>query len=139
MAIGVGTMIAAGIFVLSGLAVSEVGTVAIVSFVLAALVASITAGADAEEQLADIAAAFEESGVDLETRVIEHDDVVEALVEAVEDHDLTIIGSSREGVLQKLVFGPIPEAIGDRVRATTLMVRRDVGTVSRFQRYIGGD
>jgi hypothetical protein len=34
IAIGVGTMIAAGIFVLSGLAVSNVGTVAIVSFLI---------------------------------------------------------------------------------------------------------
>ncbi|MFB6195467.1 MAG: APC family permease [Haloplanus sp.] len=42
-AIGVGTMIAAGIFVLSGLAVANVGVVAIGSFLLAALVASVTA------------------------------------------------------------------------------------------------
>lgn len=48
VAIGVGTMIAAGIFVLSGLAVANVGVVAIASFVLAALVATITALAYAE-------------------------------------------------------------------------------------------
>ncbi|MFC6724544.1 amino acid permease, partial [Halobium palmae] len=57
VAIGVGTMIAAGIFVLSGLAVSKVGTVAIVSFVLAALVACITAGAYAE-----FSSVYQESG-----------------------------------------------------------------------------
>ncbi|MDZ7701878.1 MAG: hypothetical protein U5J98_07310 [Halobacteriales archaeon] len=39
VAIGVGTMIAAGIFVLSGLAVGKVGAAAIVSFLLAAVVA----------------------------------------------------------------------------------------------------
>lgn len=47
-AIGVGTMIAAGIFVLSGIAVSNVGVVAVISFLLAALVASITGLAYAE-------------------------------------------------------------------------------------------
>jgi len=43
LAIGAGTMIAAGIFTLSGLAVAHVGSAAIVSFVLAAAVAALTA------------------------------------------------------------------------------------------------
>ncbi|MGB5695984.1 MAG: amino acid permease [Polyangiales bacterium] len=43
LAIGVGTMIAAGIFTLSGLAVGYVGSAAIASFLLAALVATFTA------------------------------------------------------------------------------------------------
>ncbi len=43
LAIGVGTMIAAGIFTLSGLAVKAVGSSAIVAFLLAALVATFTA------------------------------------------------------------------------------------------------
>ena len=43
LAIGVGTMIAAGVFSLSGLAVNNVGSAAIASFLLAALAASFTA------------------------------------------------------------------------------------------------
>ncbi|MBT3221293.1 MAG: amino acid permease, partial [Proteobacteria bacterium] len=43
LSIGVGTMIAAGIFTLSGLAVRNVGSGAIISFLLAALVATFTA------------------------------------------------------------------------------------------------
>ena len=43
LAIGVGTMIAAGIFSLSGLAIQAVGSAAILSFVLAAFVALFTA------------------------------------------------------------------------------------------------
>ncbi len=43
LAIGVGTMIAAGIFSLSGLAIQNVGSAAILSFVLAAVVALFTA------------------------------------------------------------------------------------------------
>lgn len=43
LAIGVGTMIAAGIFTLSGLAVRDVGSSAIISFLIAAFVAGFTA------------------------------------------------------------------------------------------------
>ena len=43
LAIGIGTMIAAGIFTLSGLAINNVGSGAIVSFILAAIVATFTA------------------------------------------------------------------------------------------------
>lgn len=43
LAIGVGTMIAAGIFTLSGLAVARVGSGAILAFLIAALVATFTA------------------------------------------------------------------------------------------------
>src|SRR6056297_2998859 len=57
IALGVGTMIAAGIFVLSGLAVSNVGAMAIVAFLIAAVVASFTAFAYAE-----FSAIYPESG-----------------------------------------------------------------------------
>ncbi len=43
LAIGIGTMIAAGIFTLSGLAINNVGSGAIVAFLLAAIVATFTA------------------------------------------------------------------------------------------------
>ncbi|WP_276248498.1 amino acid permease [Haladaptatus sp. YSMS36] len=57
IALGVGTMIAAGIFVLSGLAVSNVGAAAIISFLLAGVVAGFTALAYAE-----FASLYPESG-----------------------------------------------------------------------------
>ena len=57
ISLGVGTMIAAGIFVLSGLAVSNVGAMAIVAFVVAAVVTSFTAFAYAE-----FASIYPESG-----------------------------------------------------------------------------
>jgi amino acid transporter/nucleotide-binding universal stress UspA family protein len=47
-AIGLGTMIAAGIFSLSGTAVYRIGSSAVIAFVLAALVAGITAAAYSE-------------------------------------------------------------------------------------------
>jgi amino acid transporter len=57
VALGVGTMIAAGIFVLSGLAVANVGAAAVVAFLAAAVVAAFTAAAYAE-----FAALYPESG-----------------------------------------------------------------------------
>ena len=94
---------------------------------------------DARAQLEKITETFEGSGVDVETRIIEHDDVVEALVEEADDHDLTIIGATREGALQQLVFGAIPEAVGDGVRNTAIMVRQNVSAGSRIRRWLGAD
>lgn len=48
VSLGAGTMIAAGVFVLSGLAVARVGFMAVVSFLLAAIIASFTAATYAE-------------------------------------------------------------------------------------------
>ena len=56
-AIGLGTMIAAGIFSLSGTAVAEIGSSAVIAFVIAAIVASITAAAYSE-----FASIYSESG-----------------------------------------------------------------------------
>ena len=47
-AIGLGTMIAAGIFSLSGAAVARIGSSAVISFVIAAVIAGITAAAYSE-------------------------------------------------------------------------------------------
>ncbi|KYH24843.1 putative fructoselysine transporter [Halalkalicoccus paucihalophilus] len=47
-ALGLGTMIAAGIFSLSGRAVYEIGSSAVIAFVIAALIASITAASYSE-------------------------------------------------------------------------------------------
>jgi amino acid transporter len=47
-AIGLGTMIAAGIFSLSGAAVAMIGSSAVIGFVIAALVAGITAASYSE-------------------------------------------------------------------------------------------
>jgi APA family basic amino acid/polyamine antiporter len=47
-ALGLGTMIAAGIFSLSGQAVAEIGSSAVIAFVLAAIVAGITAASYSE-------------------------------------------------------------------------------------------
>ncbi|GAD52378.1 hypothetical protein MBEHAL_1138 [Halarchaeum acidiphilum MH1-52-1] len=59
----------------------------------------------------------------VQTRVLEGD-VVESIVDASEEYDLTIIGASRESLLQQLVFGAVPEAVGERAKSTVIMAKR---------------
>jgi len=74
-----------------------------------------------------------EEEVDVETTVVEHGDVVEAIVEASADADLTIVGATQEGLLEQLVFGTIPEAVGRRAESTVIMAKRNLGVTSRLR------
>lgn len=82
--------------------------------------------------LATATEAFEEGGA-VETTLLEHDDVVAALVEESAEHDLTIIGATREGVLQRFLFGTIPETVGERAANTVIMTKRNLDVRSRLQ------
>ncbi|WP_435098622.1 amino acid permease [Halorubrum sp. N11] len=75
-AIGLGTMIAAGIFSLSGTAVAEIGSSAVIAFVLAAVVASLTAASYSE-----FASIYSENGGGylFSSRTFEHDTLVYAV------------------------------------------------------------
>jgi nucleotide-binding universal stress UspA family protein len=66
--------------------------------------------------------------------VIESDDVVAAIVNASETHDLTIIGATREGLLQRFIFGSIPEQVGRDAAGTVIMAKKDLGITSRIRR-----
>ncbi|MDZ7731449.1 MAG: amino acid permease [Natrialbaceae archaeon] len=84
-----------------------------------------------ESMLADRTAALDD--VTVETRLLESDDVVSALVEESGDHDLTILGATREGVIQKFVFGTIPETVAERAPTTVIMTKRSLDVRSRLQ------
>ncbi|MFC7188062.1 amino acid permease [Halorubrum yunnanense] len=75
-AIGLGTMIAAGIFSLSGTAVAEIGSSAVIAFVLAAVVAGLTAASYSE-----FASIYSENGGGylFSSRTFEHDTLVYAV------------------------------------------------------------
>ena len=79
--------------------------------------------------------AFDDGGT-VETTLLEGDDVVATLVEASADHDLTIIGATREGVLQRFLFGAIPEAVGERAPNTVIMTKRDLDVRSRLEQSV---
>ncbi|MFB6354281.1 MAG: amino acid permease, partial [Halobacteriales archaeon] len=71
--------------------------------------------------------------------LVEADDVVDAIVARSADHDLTVIGATQEGLLQELVFGAIPEAVGQRAENTVIMAKRNLGITSRLKRWLRWD
>lgn len=73
--------------------------------------------------------------VDVETVTIESDEVVDTIVDRSSTHDITVVGSSREGLLQQLVFGAIPEEVGRRAENTVIMAKRYLGLRSRVTRW----
>jgi amino acid transporter len=89
---------------------------------------------NAESALEERDDEFEDTHLDYETRTVERDDVEDALVEEAGDHDLTTLGAEKEGILQKLVFGSVPETVAERARNTTIVCQRKVGAGSRLAR-----
>ena len=87
--------------------------------------------ADAESVLDAALADFE--GIDAGATVVEGDDVVGAITAESANHDLTIIGATREGLLQRVVFGAIPERVGERAESTVILAKRDLDITSRLR------
>ncbi|MFB6082531.1 MAG: amino acid permease [Halanaeroarchaeum sp.] len=77
-------------------------------------------------------------GVDVETRLIEDPDVIDGIVDAAEDHEITIVGATGEALVQQLVFGAIPEGVGERADGTVIMTKRSLGLRSRVRRWLTG-
>lgn len=48
------------------------------------------------------------------------------------EHDLTVIGATREGLLQRVLFGAISEAVGQRTQSTAIMIKSFLGVTSRL-------
>lgn len=65
-------------------------------------------------------------------------DVRDLIVQETENHDLVVIGATRESGLQQMVFGSIPEQIARRCNKTVIMVKAYTGIQSRIRKWIGG-
>jgi APA family basic amino acid/polyamine antiporter len=87
--------------------------------------------ADAREQVDETATRLHENGVETETTVVESDDVLDTIIEHSADHDMTVIGATREGVLQQFVFGAIPEEVAREAEGTVLVAKRNEGLSTR--------
>jgi amino acid transporter/nucleotide-binding universal stress UspA family protein len=89
---------------------------------------------DAGEKLASTTAVLE--GYDaVESTSLEGTDIADRIIEESENHDHTIVGATREGLLQQVVFGGIPEEIGRRADHTVIMAKRYQGITSRITRW----
>ena len=91
---------------------------------------------EAQDIVDSIASVFEES-VTVTTNVAEGDDVVGTVVERSDAYDLTIVGATREGMFQQLVFGAVPEQIGWQAENVVIMAKRNLGITSRLSRWFG--
>jgi amino acid transporter len=72
------------------------------------------------------------AGFEVSTELVENSDVTDGIVSRTGEHDLTIIGATREGPLQRLLFGAIPQAVGQRAENTVIMTKRNLDVASRL-------
>lgn len=87
----------------------------------------------ARELLSETANTLED--VSVEQSLYEGEGVADTVVERTDDHDLTIIGATRESELQQLVFGALPETIAHRTENTIIITKRNLGLTSRLSRW----
>ena len=74
------------------------------------------------------------ANVEGEGTVLEDDDVVDGIIDRSEEHHLTVLGATREGLLERFVLGSIPERIGERAQSTSILTKCNLGVTSRLNR-----
>jgi amino acid transporter/nucleotide-binding universal stress UspA family protein len=78
-----------------------------------------------------------DSGVDylkgkierLEGRLVSASGISTGILKETEKYDACIIGAAREGLMQQVLFGSIPEKIAKKSRHTIIMVKKHQGTL----------
>ncbi len=70
------------------------------------------------------------AGIPVKVRLIEGADIAQALIDEARQHDLTVLGATREGILQQLVFGSVPENVAARIEGPVIMAKRHLGITS---------
>jgi nucleotide-binding universal stress UspA family protein len=75
--------------------------------------------------------------VPVETEVIEVGDVTEAIVVAAADHDVVVMGATRQGPLRGRLVGSVPRRVVDRTDATVVLAR-DADVVGGLLGRLGG-
>ncbi|SDQ56656.1 universal stress protein [Natronobacterium texcoconense] len=90
---------------------------------------------DAEAVLAATAARFEDvHSVDRE--LLEADDVAGTITDWTVDHDVTVLGVSRGGLIQRNLLGTISEAVGRHAAGSVVLARRHDPVSSRLRRLL---
>ncbi|WP_458186406.1 universal stress protein [Haladaptatus sp. NG-WS-4] len=62
--------------------------------------------------------------------------VTETVVEEASKHDVTVLGSTRQGMLRRQLVGTVPQAVGRRADTTVIIARRPVGIRPRLNRLL---
>ncbi|AGB39387.1 universal stress protein [Natronococcus occultus] len=88
---------------------------------------------EARAVLAERAGAFED--VDqVERELLEADDVAGAITDRTVEHDLTVLGVSRGGFLERKLLGTISEGVGRHAAGTIVLAKRHEPVPSRLSR-----
>jgi uncharacterized hydrophobic protein (TIGR00271 family) len=70
----------------------------------------------------------------LTMRVIPAPGVVEGILKAATDHDLVMVGASREGVIDRALFGNVPEQVATGASIPVIIVKRPLAPVTGWTR-----
>lgn len=71
---------------------------------------------------------------EFDLKIVEGNDVVEAILCAAEGYDLIVIGATNEPLLKNLLIGNIPVQVARQAKVTTIMVKRRQGPVRSLLR-----
>ncbi len=69
-------------------------------------------------------------------REIRSGSVTDTVVEQASEHDITVLGSTRQGMLRRQLVGSVPQAVGRRADTTVIITRREVGIRPRLTRLV---
>ncbi len=72
----------------------------------------------------------------LDTKIIQADDVVQGILTTAKDYDITMLGASNQSIFNQLMFGAFPQKIAAEYPGTTIIAKRVEGRVDSFLRHI---
>ncbi|WP_231184248.1 amino acid permease [Haladaptatus sp. DYF46] len=80
-----------------------------------------------------------EEGLDVSTVLVSDDDVAESILAYADEEgiDTIVVGAAREGILRRVMFGDIPERVGERFAGRTVMVKKHSPARSAIRRWAG--
>ncbi len=81
---------------------------------------------EAKSSLADKQEVLAESDIDVDLDVKEGEDIAETILSYARDEEFEsiIIGAASEGILRRVLFGEIPETVGEEFEKEVVMVRK---------------
>ncbi len=82
----------------------------------------------------DMAHSVEGINYEFNLKVVEGNDIVQAILDTAKDYDLIVIGASNEPLFRTLLVGNIPEQVALKAQVTTMMVKRRHGPIKSLLR-----
>ncbi|SDJ90972.1 universal stress protein [Natronorubrum texcoconense] len=89
---------------------------------------------DAQALLAEAAAEFDD--LEVERALVESETVAGTITDWTTRHDVTVLGVSRGGLLQRALLGTVSEAVGRHAAGTVILVKRYDPVPSRLRRLL---